>query len=51
MHKSLCTSYIRVNPVKRNTQTCITLVIHHTQSIGKKYVYKLLFVHVQILKI
>ena len=24
IHRSLCTIYIRVNPVKRNSQTCIT---------------------------
>ena len=24
IHNSLCASYIRVNPVKRNAETCIT---------------------------
>ena len=30
IHKSLWTSYIRVNSVKRNSQTCITSVIRTT---------------------
>ena len=36
INKSLCTSYIRVNPVKRNTQMCITSVIR-TTVIRKKF--------------
>ena len=30
-HKSFCTSYIRVNSVKRDSQTCITYVIRTTR--------------------
>ena len=48
-------SNIRIRPVKRNLQTCIVKVIrttksHHTQSIGKNYIHKLPFGHVQIVE-
>ena len=38
IHKSLYTSYVRVNLVKRNSQTCITLMIRNT--VIKNYVKK-----------
>ena len=48
-------SNIRIRPVKRNLQTCIVKVIRttksrHTQSIGKNYIHKLPFGHVQIVE-
>ena len=49
MHKSLYTSCIRVNLVKRNSHQIMSKS-HHTQNIRKNSVHKLFTGHAQILK-